>query len=203
MSRQGVLIGAIALLGLVPTCLWLWTAWQQWPAQLVQRAISRGEPVDTATLQRVWADVQGVEEGLLPGRHLHLPGMIGQLLLERADLPAAQRREILLTAEQASRRALARDPADARAWARLAWFIELRRGPAAEMLAALQMSHYLAPTDPALLAWRDRAAARNGAEIPLTRHVPPEPVDSQYHPAGRNRQPGPAGIMNMLRQGAQ
>ncbi len=203
MSRQGMLITAIALLGLVPAILWLWTAWQQWPAHLVQRAISRGEPVDTVTLQRIWADTQGVEGSILPGRHLHLPGMIGQLLLERDELPADHRREIQLIAEQAARRALARDPADARAWARLAWFVELRRGPAAEILAALQMSHYLAPTDPALLAWRDKAAARSGAEIPLARQALPGQVDSQHHPAGRNGQPGPAGIMNMLRQGAQ
>jgi len=203
MSRQGVLIAVIALLGLVPACLWLWTVWQHWPALLVQQALSRGEHVDTATLQRVWADVQGVEGSILPGRHLHLPGMIGQLLLERADLPAAERREILLTAEQAARRALTRDPADARAWARLAWFVELRRGPAKEILAALRMSHYLAPTDPGLLAWRDNAAARIGTEMPPARHVPPGQVSGRHRPTAQNGQPEPAGVLKMLHQGAQ
>ena len=156
MTRQGVeglLIASWSIICLAIAGLWLWTSWHHWPGVLLQRATTRGEKLDTATLMRLRDDLFGVEEAIIPGRHLHLPGMVGQLLLLQVDIPAGERQKILNAAESATRRALSRDPADARAWARLAWFIELRRGPPEEILAALTMSRYLSPADPALQAW--------------------------------------------------
>lgn len=169
MTRQGwesMLVAAWAMICLALAGVWLWTSWHHWPGVLMQRAMSRGEKLDTATLMRLRDDLLGVEETLLPGRHLHLPGIVGQLLLLQVDIPPGERRQILDTAENATRRALARDPADARAWARLAWFIELRRGPPEEIRATLTMSRYLAPADPSLQAWIARKA---GQADPLSR----------------------------------
>ena len=103
-------------------------------------------------------------------------GMAYTLVLD-GRLPVGRRAEILLQAERATRQALLREPAEPRAWARLAWFLHIRQGAAVQFLAALRMSMYLAPADTDLAFWRIKMAGPcradwdAGFEQMLTRQV--------------------------------
>jgi hypothetical protein len=157
-NMQLPLIAAAALIGMAASALWLGTAWKSWPGTLLERAFDRKEAVPPGSLMVLWEKSRKLEQSLLPGTHLHLPGMIGEKLVQNRQIAVARRLEILLEAERVVREALRREPAEPRAWSRLAWLVQFRQGPAAQILAALRMSMYLAPTDLGLLFWRIEAA---------------------------------------------
>jgi hypothetical protein len=157
------LIAAAALIGMATSALWLGTAWKSWPGTLLERALNRKETVPPGSLKVLWEKSRNLEQSVLPGTHLHLPGLIGEKLVQNRHITAVQRVAILLESERAAREALRRDPAEPRAWARLAWFLQLRQGPAAQILSALRMSMYLAPNDRSLLFWRIEAAGPHRA----------------------------------------
>ena len=162
-NMQLPLIAAAALIGMATSALWLVTAWKSWPGTLLERALNRKEAVPPGSLMVLWEKSRKLEQSFLPGTHLHLPGMIGEKLVQNRQIAVAQRITILLEAERAVRVALRREPAEPRAWSRLAWLVQFRQGPAAQILAALRMSMSLAPTDLALLFWRIEAAGAHRA----------------------------------------
>lgn len=156
---QPFVIAGLALGGLVVAGLWLATAWQAWPGVVLESAVNHKEAVSPRTVMAVWERSRGLEEATLPGPHLHFAGLAGYKLVQDPGLSVYRRAEILLQAERATRQALLREPAEARAWARLAWFLHIRQAAAGQPLAALRMSLYLAPADRDLVFWRLKMAA--------------------------------------------
>ena len=147
-------IACLAFIGVASAILWLATVSASWPAVLLERAVTLKEKIPPASLLSVWEKSRSLDTALLPGPHLHLPGMVGQQLLEGAALSGEHRAEVLQAAEQATRSALLREPAAPRAWARLAWFQQLRQGSPYGILDAVRMSAFLAPSDRGLVFWR-------------------------------------------------
>ena len=158
-SRQHLLLAGLALCGFVAACLWLAGEWRDWPGVMIERAIKQQEPVATDKLLAFWEPNKEMGSPALPGRNPHLAGLAGYTLAQDTSLAVFQRAEMLLQAEQLTRAALSREPADARAWARLAWLLDSRKGPTDQLLAALRMSLYCAPADVHLVFWRLRSAA--------------------------------------------
>lgn len=156
---QPLLIGGLALCGLVVAGLWLTTAWRAWPGVVLESAVNHKETVSQRTTMAVWQRSEGLENAPLPGPHVHFPGLAGYKLVQDTSLPVFRRAEILIQAERATRQALLREPAEARAWARLAWFLHIRQAEASQPLAALRMSLYLAPADKDLVFWRIKMAS--------------------------------------------
>lgn len=160
-SYQHLFLAAVSLCGLLVAGLWLVTAGKSWPGVLIERSILRNEAVSMDNFQAFWSTSAELIDTILPGSHLHLPGLVGYTLARSTNLPAHNHRaEILHQAEQRTRQALLRDPAAPHAWARLAWFLDIRQGSPIELLSALRMSMYLAPADTALVFWRIKTAAR-------------------------------------------
>lgn len=157
---QLAVIAVAALCGLTVSMLWLSTAAKAWPGVMLQRKINQDLPVSPSTLVEVRKRVSGLDQTLLPGRHAHLPGLTGQLLITDVHQQPEQRQAMIREVEQAVRAGLARDPAEARAWARLAWLVHLRQGPAEEVLGALRMSIFCSPASRPLLLWRLETAGR-------------------------------------------
>jgi len=159
-SRQHAVLAGMSLCLLAAACLWLANEGRNWPGVVMERAINRGEAVATDKLVAFWQDTREVGDTPLPGGHAHLPGLVGYTLAQDPNLPVFRRAEFLLQAEQATRAALLREPADARAWARLAWFLDQRKGQASQLLDALRLSMYFAPADGRLVFWRVQTAAK-------------------------------------------
>ena len=158
-SFELAVIACIAFIGLASATSWLVTVSASWPAVLLERAVTLKEKVPQASLLSVWEKSRYLDTALLPGPHLHLPGLAGQQLLEGASLSHEYRAEVIQEAEQATRSALLRDPATPRSWARLAWFQQLRQGSPYGILDAVRMSAFLAPSDRGLVFWRLTTAA--------------------------------------------
>lgn len=196
------LIAAAALIGLATSALWLGAAWKSRPGTLLERALNRKETVPPESLKVLWEKSRRLEQSVLPGLHLHLPGLIGEKLVQDRRITVVQRVAILLESERAVREALRRDPAEPRAWARLAWFLQLRQGPVAQILSALRMSIYLAPNDRGLLFWRIEAAGAHraswdaGFEELLKRQVH---IGWRVSPARLVKAAGTAGLQDWIR----
>jgi hypothetical protein len=75
----------------------------------------------------------------------------------RAATAAARKPPDLRLAEQETSRTLSQRPADAVAWARLAWIAD-QRGDRTAMLQALERSYVVAPFGPDITRWRLRFA---------------------------------------------
>lgn len=159
-SRQHAVLAGMSLCLLAVACLWLANEGRNWPGVVMERAINRGEAVATDKLVAYWQDTREVSDIPLPGGHAHLPGLVGYTLAQDSNLPIFRRAEFLLQAERVTRAALLREPADARAWARLAWFLDQRKGQASQLLDTLRLSMYFAPADRRLVFWRVQTAAK-------------------------------------------
>ncbi|TVQ96279.1 MAG: hypothetical protein EA399_16145 [Desulfovibrionales bacterium] len=156
-----ILTVLVAALGLC--LLWLFTATQTWPALQVERLLAMGETPSSAQLTTALEKSRGLDKTLLPGPHLHYPALlIAKLdtLREEDTIPDAP---LLGIARASLGQSLAREPVDADAWAQLAYFQYVLDGPSEDVIAALRLSIYIAPTKTDLLGWRLALAARNQA----------------------------------------
>jgi hypothetical protein len=153
-----LILTAIFLAGLVAAATWLATAHQTWPLVMLERNINRGKEVSQKTLIRAWEQVQSLDSTFLPGRHVHVPGLVAQLVIMDDGLPIHLRAEALVQGKESILNALAREPANAHAWARLAMFRHMENGPSPGIVSALRMSVYAAPAMKSLIFWRIRMA---------------------------------------------
>lgn len=158
---QLIVIGIAALGGLAASSAWFWTAQGSWKGVMLERQVSLDKEISGKALVNVWKNIQGLDESFLSGRHVHLPSLAGQLVILNGAVPAAEKSKVLPEAAEAARNALSREPADAMAWARLAWFEYLMHGPSARVVSALRMSIYTAPNKQRLVNWRLNLAALN------------------------------------------
>jgi len=151
---QLLILTLLALAGLGASGLWLWTAQKSCLGLMIERRISQDQPVSPKTLVQVWEQSRNLEQAVLPGRHLHLPGLLSQFIVFNHELPRELRAEALVEGQESAHMALARDPAHAHAWARLAGYSYIFNGPSPDTLAALKMSIYAAPAKRSLMFWR-------------------------------------------------
>ena len=158
---QLIVIGIAALVGLVASSTWFRTAQRSWKGVMLERQVNLDKEISGKALINVWNDIQGLDEGFLPGRHLYLPSLAGQLLIQDRSIPTGEKSAALPEAARAARTALSREPADGMAWARLAWFEYLLGGPSPRVVSALRMSIYTAPNKQRLVNWRLYLAARS------------------------------------------
>ncbi|RQD67737.1 MAG: hypothetical protein D5R98_00575 [Desulfonatronovibrio sp. MSAO_Bac4] len=121
---------------------------------MLQRQVNAGENISATTLQKVWEKTENLENTFMPGRHVHYPGLVSQLIILEKSLPLEFRTRVFSAGEDAIIKALSREPADAFAWARLCWFEILQNGPGENSLNALKMSVYTAPAKRSLIFWR-------------------------------------------------
>ena len=153
------LIAEVTFCFLAASLIWLNTAWRSWPGVQLQRSLDQKLVISADSLLSIWEEGNTLANTFLPGTHVHLPGLAGEQLLQKEKLTVGRRAEILLATERSIKTALLRDPAEPRAWARLALIRSLRQSAPADILSALQMSVYLAPADKNLLFWRLKLAA--------------------------------------------
>ena len=153
---QLLVLAVIAIAGLAASGVWLWTAQKSWKAVMFERSINRDQEVSTETLVQVWEQSRNLDQTLLPGPHVHLPGLISQIVITDLEIPEEERALALIDGQESMRNALARDPAHSHSWARLAWYYYLLDGPSKEVVAKLRMSIYTAPAKRSLIFWRIR-----------------------------------------------
>jgi hypothetical protein len=155
---QLLVLTAFFLAGWAAAALWVVTAHKSRPGVMLERRVTLGEPVPDSLLIRRWNQVEGLERTILPGRHVHFPGLVSQLVIMNPRLSFDLQAAALARGEASTLNALAREPADAHAWARLAMFRHLKGGPSREVVSALRVSIYAAPAMKSLVFWRIRMA---------------------------------------------
>jgi hypothetical protein len=158
---QLLFITTIALVGFGLSSLWLGTAQKAWKADMLKRITNQGRRIPNMLLLELWQKSENLDQTLLPGGHLHRPGLIAHLLLMDGTLPTELRSSVIDKGTEALCTALSREPADSLSWARLAWFRYLSKGAAPAVVAALRMSIYTAPAQKNLLLWRIHMAGLN------------------------------------------
>ena len=140
--------------GLAASGIWLWTAQKSWKAVMLEQSVNRDQEVSTQTLVQVLEQSRNLDKTFLPGPHVHLPGLISQIMITDLELPEEERALALIEGQESIQNALSRDPAHSHSWARLAWYSYLLDGPSQEVLARLKMSIYTAPAKRSLIFWR-------------------------------------------------
>lgn len=156
-----ILVGVVAVVGLLAAGVWAYTGVKSWKAEMLERKVNMGGEVSPETLVEVWEQARGLDETFLTGTHVHLPGLAAQMVVLEDRLPMAIRVEALMDGEASVRNALAREPAHSHGWARLAWFEQFQNGPSPRVVDALRMSIYTAPAKKSLLLWRIETAGVN------------------------------------------
>jgi len=151
---QVLIIAVVAMAGLAASGVWLWTTQKSWKAVMLERSVNRDQEVSTQTLVQVWEQSRNLDKTLLPGPHVHLRGLISQIMIADLELPEKERALALIDGQESIQNALARDPANSHSWARLAWYSYLLDGPSEEVVAKLKMSIYTAPAKKSLIFWR-------------------------------------------------
>jgi len=148
-----VLILSGAVTAFFAASLWIFSTAGTWRNQQMERLLAGGNQTDLEMLYYV-LEQGSPEEALLSGAHLHIHSLVA------ADLYAALKEEtenvhdVLAEGIISAQTALGLEPADAYAWARLAYFLHELDGPSPQVLNALHMSVYTAPSDPDLIYWR-------------------------------------------------
>ena len=155
-----VIVG-VALVGFFASGLWFYTGQKSWKGVMLERKVNRGEDISAETLVQVWDHVRDLDRMFLTGRHVHLPGLASRLVVADENIAIEKRAEVLVAGEDSVRNALAREPANSHAWARLAWFRYVQGGPSKDVVDALRMSIYTAPAKNSLLFWRIEMARLN------------------------------------------
>jgi hypothetical protein len=155
---QLLVLAVIAIAGLAASGIWLWTSQKSWKAVMFERSVNRDQDVSTQTLVQVWEQSRNLGKTFLPGPHVHLPGLISQIMIADLEIPEEERALALIYGQESIQNALARDPAHSHSWARLAWYSYLLEGPSEEVVANLRMSIYTAPAKRSLIFWRIRMA---------------------------------------------
>ena len=156
-----VAVAVIAVAGLAAAGLWAWTGQKSWKALMLERQVRMERQVSPKTLLEVWDRAQDLDKTFLPGTHVHLPGLVAHMMVMENRIPVEKRAAALVAGDASIRNALAREPAHAHGWARLAWFDQLYNGPSPDVVAALRMSVYTAPARNSLLFWRLESAGAN------------------------------------------
>lgn len=151
---QILIIGVVALAGLVVSGIWLWTGQKSWKAVMLERSVNQDQKVSSQTLIKVWEHSRNLDKTILPGRHVHLPGLISQLGIQDERLPQEFRAMVLVEGHESVHNSLARNPAHSHSWSRLAWYSFLLNGPSENVVSGLRMSIYTAPAKSSLIFWR-------------------------------------------------
>lgn len=142
------------MVALVFSVSWLINSSRAWQAYQVELLLNSGYNVDQEiimqTLQKAWH----LDKTIIPGKHLYAPAMLASNLKEEWDVNLEFDSRIITDARESAHRVLAREPADANAWAQLAYFRYLTGGPSQDVLNALKMSLYFAPSRHNLIFWR-------------------------------------------------
>ena len=102
----------------------------------------------------MWEQCLGLERTLLPGRHTHYPALAAQVLAKGEGFDSDRMTAALAQGLESARHALAREPADAYAWARKAWMEYSLNGESPVIINALRMSVYCKPAGESLVFWR-------------------------------------------------
>jgi len=151
-------LGALVISG-----AWLMTSTRAWQAHQVERLLKNGHVLSRETLMRTLEKSRDLDKAFIPGPHLHAPALVAaNIPTESENAVQAVDKKILSDARESAKRALAREPADALAWAQSAYFTYISDGPSQEALDALRMSIYIAPYKYNLVFWRLEMAALNG-----------------------------------------
>lgn len=81
---------ALFLTGLLAALIWLHTEWSAWKGVMLERRVNQGEPVSAQTLVTTWAHVKELDQVLVPGPHVHIPGLAARpsLIDWRIDMAA-------------------------------------------------------------------------------------------------------------------
>ena len=159
--NQLILILLPALGALVISVVWLITSARAWHAYQVEQLIKNGHLVSQQVLMETLEKSSHLDKTVIPGTHLHAPALMAANLNIESDPAEAEDNKILSDARESAKRALSREPADALAWAQLAYFIYVLDGPSKDALNALRMSIYMAPYKYNLIFWRLEMAALN------------------------------------------
>ena len=161
--RQGQLlfIAVFALSGLIVSGLWFYTAQKSWKGVMLKRTVDQKMTVSEETLVNVWEDIRELDQSFLPGRHVHFAGLANWLVIKDQRVPIDIRTKAFLESEEKLLNALAHEPMDAGAWARMAWLWYLQEGPSTKVVSALRMSVYTAPAKRDLVFWRIQMAGLN------------------------------------------
>jgi hypothetical protein len=152
---------AFCLISAILPCIWLWTEYKSWQGLTVARLVEQVQPISADAIIKAWDHSFGLEKTLFPGRHLHYPAMIAQMLATEEEIETDQRFAALIQGLESARHALTREPADAYAWARKAWMEYCLNGESAEVIRALRMSIYCKPAGERLIFWRIRMSGLN------------------------------------------
>jgi hypothetical protein len=151
---QVLIIAVVALAGLVASGIWLWTGQKSWKAVMLERSINQDQKVSSQTLVKVWEHSRELDKTFLPGRHVHLPGLLSQLAVQDESLPQEIRAMALVEGHGSIHNSLARNPASSHSWSWLAWYSYLLNGPSEDVVSGLRMSIYTAPAKSSLIFWR-------------------------------------------------
>lgn len=158
------LIFLIALLALGVSVAWFTAEKNAWRVSLVERLVLTGKQVDPKKLSWTLEQAANLESALLLVARPHAHALLSaRLVATDQNLTPVRYLDIMHSARASAKRALAREPADAHAWARLAYFKHVLDGPAPEVLTALRLSIYFAPSQRNLILWRLGMAAQNQA----------------------------------------
>ncbi len=153
-SIQLKIIAAFCLVGLILSGIWLWTGHKSWPGLMLERQVEKDRLVPEDALLKVWNQCIGLERTLLPGRHTHYSALAAQVLADGEKFDSGQVTAALVQGLESARHALAREPADAHAWARKAWMEYSLNGESLRVINALRMSVYCKPAGESLIFWR-------------------------------------------------
>jgi hypothetical protein len=162
--KELILILLSALIVLAISVVWLINSAGAWQAHQVERLLKNGHLLSRETLMRTLEKSRDLDKAFIPGSHLHAPALLAaNIPMASEDADQAVNQKILSDARESAKRALSREPADALAWAQLAYFTYILDGPSREALNSLRMSIYIAPYKYNLIFWRIEMAALNGA----------------------------------------
>jgi hypothetical protein len=160
--KELILILLSALIVLAISVVWLINSAGAWQAHQVERLLKNGHLLSRETLMRTLEKSRDLDKAFIPGSHLHAPALLAaNIPMASEDADQAVNQKILSDARESAKRALSREPADALAWAQLAYFIYVLDGPSKDALNALRMSIYMAPYKYNLIFWRLEMAALN------------------------------------------
>ena len=159
--NQLILILLPALGALVISAVWLITSARAWHAHQVEQLIKNGHLVSRQLLMETLEKSRHLDKTVIPGTHLHAPALLAAGLHRESDSVESVNNKILADALESAKLALSREPADAFAWAQLAYFTYTLNGPSADALNALRMSIYISPYKYNLIFWRLEMAALN------------------------------------------
>lgn len=148
-----IVILSVAMIAFIAASLWLSSTTGAWRMLQVDRILAGGDQVDPEILHQILA--QGnPDKAVSAGASLHSHSLVAAALYAESKEESEAARKVLIEGKISAQTALSLEPADAYAWARLAYFRHELDGPSPRVLNALRMSVYTAPSDSDLIFWR-------------------------------------------------